>query len=129
MPDSWLKIMQSLSKISGIDSKIIEYVAVSDICRFCADGYSNKHIALILNVDLDYITTTLVKFLDTYGWLETLGSSPYIVYKKTNKNSNAFITILMQEDPLLDISTANAAYRVCKTYEKIEEKLNEYYQF
>ena len=128
MNTEWKSILNTLSKTSHIDPEIIDLISVIEICKYCADGYSNLTIAEKCDYAVADVVPILVKYLSTYGWPKTLGISPYLQYKKAIGERNAFITIFMDADPMLDISTANLAYDICKRYAKIEEKINEHYR-
>lgn len=125
---NWEQIKSLISKRLYAPSDILDKIAVYDILVRAVSGFSNKDIAISLEIPEEYIQPAIVKFLFHYGFREKLDYSPIDYYKKHMGNSTRFIEEIMDLDPELELPDIHAMIRMCESYEKIREEIDEYYR-
>src|SRR3990172_9620284 len=84
--NNWKLIRLANEKYLKIPPQVSDYLAVQDILRLCSYGLSNKTIANRLDMDVDYITDTLMHYIEFSGWVQDMDFNPYYIYQRSNKS-------------------------------------------
>jgi hypothetical protein len=78
--ESWGKILELIESSLKIPRRTIELIAVKDILTLCASGVANHKIASVLDLDVFYVKSVLIEFIDFQGWVYDLDINPYTIY-------------------------------------------------
>lgn len=112
----------------GINPDVVDLVASNDILLMSVSGSSNHSISVMLDVDESVIVDVLRTVLDFDGWGDDLLTNPYYTFSylcnmgKTlfkdfrNEVVSTFGTTVKDAD-------IQTMFRVCRTYDKISERL------
>jgi len=121
----WSHIKKLHSDKTGVPERIVEYIAIFEMCRLCATGVSNTTISEMLELEEYYVKESLIDYLDFPGFPANLAFSPYRFYKVARGDFDTFVRNLKgtYNMPFKWIVTV---FGLCTKVEFIEEKIKEY---
>ena len=80
-PENLWEFIQSLYKrYFNIPPSVVDLMAIEGIIKLVANGYSNKHVAKDLELEIEYIEEVIKEYLKFPGWIEDLDIIPYQIY-------------------------------------------------
>lgn len=129
MNNNWEDVKRFYVKEFGIDPKLVDLVAMSDVLLLSVSGSSNNSISRFLNIDLEAIKEILDTVLDFSGWEIDLEFNPYSIYVNLINNEQLESSIFLREingiDTFQTISQVSQMYRICSIYYTIERRIDQ----
>ena len=121
---SWSLIKKQYKDLFDIPEYVIDLVAVELILKLCCTGLSKSTIADTLDLDSEYISSTILKYLDFIGWAENLDINPLSVYNDSVSKKIFFESFkIMEKSEII----SRFSWRICSRYTKIKERIERYY--
>jgi hypothetical protein len=125
--DTW-DLLKELYKASyGVSGIVVEYIAVYDILKSCAEGKSNSTIALSLDFDKDYIKATTKEFFNFDGLIIDIGFNTRHLYAKYKDNQCGYLTMCKVLDDLIAEDIYKNLWVANVLLDKIESEIENYY--
>ena len=129
MSNSWEDIKRFYVETFGVDAKLVDLVAMSDILILSVSGSSNDSISRFLNIDQEVVKEILDTVLDFDGWKEDLNLNPYSIYINLFNNdqltSADFLKEVLAVDNVQKASQVQDMYRICSIYCSIERRIDQ----
>jgi hypothetical protein len=107
--------------------RVVDYIAVDQILKYCVEGISVKSIAGYTESDEEYIAQVLVEFLEFLGWSEDLDVNPLAIYERLNGDYKEFRTEIELLTPLMPSVKINKSYGLVRKYLRIRKEVDKYY--
>jgi hypothetical protein len=111
----------------GISKEILDYIAVNDILLCCVAGLGNNTISMKYKLSADYVSDVLKEFLDFDGWEHDLDVNTFFIYETSGTLFESFKMMIELTTKLLTDNEIENAYRICKLYTKIKERIDDFY--
>jgi len=123
---TWNLIRIANKKYLGMDPHLSDLIAVEPVISLCALGLSNQSIQYRLEMDLDYIASVIMSFLDFSGWEYDLDFSPFTVYELTDGDYLRYKEAIEIATPS-DHQFIHQSFMVCIAYSEIKGEIDSYY--
>lgn len=124
---SWKEVRHELSRKLGVEERLLDLIAVSDILNMSGHGFSNQHIAKAQNVGLDYVVEVLNDFVGFTGWDENLAFSPTALYTRTNGVRDQFVKEVLDITPDMGYNVIVQAFMLSAACIDLLKGVEEYY--
>ena len=124
----WKLFTEYVSNEFGISEELLNYIAVEEILSCCVTGLSNKTISNICNCDVRYVKEVLNDFFEFDGWKEDLDINTYYLYESSGKMIDSYKMLIKTLSSASDDINIDKSFYICKRYEEILKKVNEYYE-
>lgn len=125
--DTWELLKQIYVTRLGVDSDIVDYIAVHDIVELCCKGLSISTIVLETDFDEDYIKSVLKEFLDFEGFIQDIDFDCRKLYQRHRYNKYTYIYIGKNTSPVVLDEDLHNAYRINVTLDIMEKEIDKYY--
>jgi hypothetical protein len=125
---NWEIVKQYYKHVLNIDPIVLDYIATYDILHLCCQGRSIDYIANALELDTDYIVSTLMEFFQFSGLVVDLDVNFRDIYKRSRYNKYACVSMAKTLDKVSDEKVYNLMYNLNQALDKIEERIEEYYE-
>ena len=129
MNSSWEDVKRFYVKEFGVDPKLVDLVAMSDILLLSVSGSSNMSISRFLNVDQETVKEILSIVLEFSGWENDLDLNPYSIFINLLQNdqltSANFVRETNSVNGLQKIDQVQQMFRVCSLYSDIERRIDQ----
>jgi hypothetical protein len=125
--EQWKLFTEYVSNEFGISEELLNYVAVEEILSCCATGLSNKTIANVCNCDIKYVIEVINEFFNFNGWKDDLDINTYHIYESSGKLLDSYRMLVKLVSSVSEDIDINKSFNICKKYEEILEKVNNYY--
>lgn len=111
----------------NIPKKIVNLLSIELILKGCAEGLSNKRIALRYGLKLKEVSSSLEEFFYFGGWNIDLDFSPIAIYNKINGNYEAYKREVIMISPASFDKYIDDSFYVCEIYSKVKKEIDKYY--
>ena len=124
---TWASVKDYLSRVLDADPLLLDYIAVYDILKLCAEGRSNLSISHILAEDLDYVESVVLEFYGFSGFQQDLDFNVNLCYNRYKYNLYAYLQVARTWDLVSPLDEIRRSYNVNKIFEIIDLKVNSFY--
>jgi hypothetical protein len=126
--NSWELVKQFLSQQINVSPKLIEYIAVYDILKLCAEGRSNLLIANRTGLDIPYIQSVLNEFFLFAGFKDDLEFNSRYLYLRNRFNWYSYLQTARCWDSTSSTEDIRQSYSINKIFDAIEREVESYYE-
>lgn len=128
MKNEWELLRNSLSALSGVKPQLLDYIAVYDILKLCAEGKCNTIISNELNEDIPYIQSVLEEFFQFSGFHKDLDFNSRLWYNRYKYNSYAYLQTARCWDLTSSPEDLRKSFDINKIFEVIERVVEAHYE-
>lgn len=128
MDNTWELLKQFYKTNLGIEGKVVEYLAVVDILKLCAEGHSNLKIALMSDFEEEYVKCVIQEYFKFDGWSTDFDFNTRALYERCKYNKYTFISLARERDKTTSESSFGWVYRINQKLDDIEKEIEKGYK-
>jgi len=126
MEYSWAETRKLLSVAKDMPEHVVDYMATIEVIKQCAHGLGTMRIAYFNDLELEQVEDILFQFVGFKGWLLDLDINPWSIYETSRGNYEFYEMKILSLTKLVDYVIIRLSYNVCKTYQRIQEEIDNY---
>jgi len=124
---NWELFKRYYSDLFDTSLELVDYLAVYDILRLCAYGYSNYKIERYTKIELSYIEDTLLTYYDFCGWACDLDFSPIALYNRSKGNFIYYEQEIRMICDKINKRLLKRTFDISKRFNDIKKEVDEFY--